>query len=68
MKVWHHGQGLRAVLIIDMWHPDLTPDQRWLYIKGFSAKREAYLQQRARFSEEKMFGQWFGDPDIYAGN
>uniref|UniRef100_A0A914VUX4 Aspartyl/asparaginy/proline hydroxylase domain-containing protein n=1 Tax=Plectus sambesii TaxID=2011161 RepID=A0A914VUX4_9BILA len=27
-EVWHDGQAFRLVLIVDMWHPDLSPDQR----------------------------------------
>ncbi|KAM7346098.1 uncharacterized protein ACRADG_012093 isoform 2-T2 [Cochliomyia hominivorax] len=27
-EVWHEGQGLRLVLIIDIWHPDLNEKQR----------------------------------------
>lgn len=27
-EVWHEGEGLRLVLIVDFWHPDLTEQQR----------------------------------------
>ncbi|XP_052842857.1 aspartyl/asparaginyl beta-hydroxylase isoform X2 [Drosophila gunungcola] len=27
-EVWHNGTHARLVLILDMWHPDLTPTQR----------------------------------------
>ncbi|XP_041975822.1 aspartyl/asparaginyl beta-hydroxylase isoform X2 [Aricia agestis] len=27
-KVWHNGTGARLVLIVDVWHPDLTPQER----------------------------------------
>lgn len=27
-EVWHEGQGLRLVLIVDIWHPDLSEHQR----------------------------------------
>ncbi|XP_030383645.1 aspartyl/asparaginyl beta-hydroxylase isoform X6 [Scaptodrosophila lebanonensis] len=27
-EVWHNGTELRLVLIVDVWHPDLTADQR----------------------------------------
>ena len=27
-EVWHNGTEFRLILIIDMWHPDLTDDQR----------------------------------------
>lgn len=27
-EVWHNGTGLRLVLIVDIWHPDLTEQQR----------------------------------------
>nr|XP_021207773.1 aspartyl/asparaginyl beta-hydroxylase isoform X4 [Bombyx mori] len=27
-EVWHNGTGTRLVLIVDVWHPDLTPTER----------------------------------------
>ncbi|CAH0695101.1 unnamed protein product [Spodoptera exigua] len=27
-EVWHNGTGTRLVLIVDVWHPDLTPAER----------------------------------------
>ncbi|XP_030026848.2 aspartyl/asparaginyl beta-hydroxylase isoform X2 [Manduca sexta] len=27
-EVWHNGTGSRLVLIVDVWHPDLTPAER----------------------------------------
>ncbi|XP_026759290.2 aspartyl/asparaginyl beta-hydroxylase isoform X2 [Galleria mellonella] len=27
-EVWHNGTGTRLVLIVDVWHPDLTPSER----------------------------------------
>ncbi|CAK1544610.1 unnamed protein product [Leptosia nina] len=27
-EVWHNGTGSRLVLIVDVWHPDLTPTER----------------------------------------
>lgn len=27
-EVWHNGTGARLVLIVDVWHPDLTPAER----------------------------------------
>ncbi|XP_013194713.2 aspartyl/asparaginyl beta-hydroxylase isoform X2 [Amyelois transitella] len=27
-EVWHNGTGTRLVLIVDVWHPDLTPQER----------------------------------------
>ncbi|XP_068626977.1 aspartyl/asparaginyl beta-hydroxylase isoform X2 [Battus philenor] len=27
-EVWHNGTGTRLVLIVDVWHPDLTPNER----------------------------------------
>jgi len=27
-EVWHNGTGLKLVLIVDLWHPDLSEDQR----------------------------------------
>lgn len=27
-EVWHNGTGVRLVLIVDIWHPDLTDDER----------------------------------------
>lgn len=27
-EVWHNGTDIRLILIIDVWHPDLTPDQK----------------------------------------
>lgn len=26
-EVWHNGTETRLVLIVDVWHPDLTTDQ-----------------------------------------
>lgn len=27
-EVWYEGSGFRLVLIVDFWHPELTPQQR----------------------------------------
>lgn len=27
-EVWHNGSSFRLILIVDFWHPDLTPRQR----------------------------------------
>ena len=27
-EVWHNGSSFRLILIVDFWHPDLTPQQR----------------------------------------
>lgn len=27
-EVWHEGDGVRLILIVDMWHPDLTAAQK----------------------------------------
>ena len=27
-EVWHNGSSLRLVLIVDMWHPDLTAEEK----------------------------------------
>lgn len=27
-EVWHNGSTFRLILIVDFWHPDLTPQQR----------------------------------------
>lgn len=27
-EVWHNGTGVRLVLIVDIWHPDLTEQER----------------------------------------
>ena len=27
-EVWHNGSTFRLILIVDFWHPDLTPRQR----------------------------------------
>lgn len=27
-EVWHNGTALRLILIIDVWHPDLTNDEK----------------------------------------
>lgn len=27
-EVWHNGSGTRLVLIVDVWHPDLTRAER----------------------------------------
>lgn len=27
-EVWHNGTALRLVLIVDVWHPDLSPAEK----------------------------------------
>lgn len=27
-EVWHNGTSVRLVLIVDVWHPDLTDDEK----------------------------------------
>ena len=27
-EVWHNGTSVRLVLIVDVWHPDLSEEQR----------------------------------------
>lgn len=27
-EVWHNGTALRLILIVDVWHPDLTADEK----------------------------------------
>lgn len=27
-EVWHNGTNVRLVLIVDVWHPDLTEEER----------------------------------------
>lgn len=27
-EVWHNGTSFRLILIVDVWHPDLTEDER----------------------------------------
>lgn len=27
-EVWHNGEGFRLILIVDLWHPDLSETQK----------------------------------------
>jgi hypothetical protein len=41
-EVWHRGNERRLVLIVDFWHPDLTPLERHALMAGF---RKAEIRQ-----------------------
>ncbi len=47
-EVWNRGQARRAILIVDLWHPDLTALEIEVLSAGFchSQVRQLFLQQR----------------------
>lgn len=48
-EVWNRGDGTRAILIVDFWHPDLTAAEREALAAGFShsSVRSLFVEQRA---------------------
>lgn len=45
-EVWHGGKtGDRVLLLFDVWHPDLVPDERSAIVQMFEdAKENGWLQ------------------------
>lgn len=48
-EVWNRGDGTRAILIVDFWHPGLTAAEREALSAGFSHSRvrSLFVEQRA---------------------
>ena len=56
-EVWHRGSQPRIALIVDVWHPDMTEEQR-----QDSIRNEPELLERYIHYKEKVFGPrglWF---------
>jgi len=56
-EVWHRGSQPRIALIVDVWHPDMTEEQR-----QDSIRNEPELLERYMHYKEKVFGPrglWF---------
>ena len=61
-EVWHHGDGPRGVLIVDMWHPDLTPAHRETFAAQDPKKKAVYAHHKARFQADPVAAKWFNEP------
>jgi aspartate beta-hydroxylase len=49
-EAWNEGAGERIVLIVDIWHPDLTPSERWALdrVVRVSPRARAYARSARR--------------------
>lgn len=60
-EVWHRGDRTRFVMLLDVWHPELTPVERTVLAEALWAPGEA--ETRLRQGRTDLDGQdWWGKP------
>jgi len=54
-EVWHRGSQPRIALIVDVWHPDMTEEQRQDSIRNEPELLERYMHYKKVFGPQRWF-------------
>lgn len=57
-EVWHRGTQTRFILLLDVWHPDLTPAERGVLAKALWSE-EAAAETVAQHAQDLTGQQWW---------